>query len=145
MTDEQIVQLLRQVRHEWGNHLQVISGFLDLERADDGRRYIKSLAQDLAEEVIIFEKSSPRVAFYFYQQLLLAREKGIKMSYQDLSVSSIDNLEKNQEPLQSVVKALGSAKDSQVAVAVHQSEKDGIVIYISIDGEPEPVVVSVME
>jgi sensor histidine kinase regulating citrate/malate metabolism len=145
MTDEQIVQLLRQVRHEWGNHLQVISGFLDLERADDVRRYIKSLAQDLAEEVIIFEKSSPRVAFYFYQQLLLAREKGIKMSYQDLSVSSIDNLEKNQEPLQSVVKALGSAKDSQVAVAVHQSEKDGIVIYISIDGEPEPVVVSVME
>ena len=145
MNDEQIVQILRQARHEWGNHLQVISGFLDLERADDVRRYIRSLAQDLAEEVIIFEKSSPRVAFYFYQQLLLARERGIKMSYQDLSVSSIETLEKNQEPLQSVVKAVGSVEDSHVAVAVHQSDQGGIVIYISIDGEPEPTVVSVME
>jgi len=67
------------------------------------------------------------------------------MSYQDLSVSSIETLEKNQEPLQSVVKAVGSVEDSHVAVAVHQSDQGGIVIYISIDGEPEPTVVSVME
>jgi sensor histidine kinase regulating citrate/malate metabolism len=61
MNDEQIVQMLRQARHEWGNHLQVINGYLDLERADDVRSYIRSLAQDLADEVIIFEKTSPRV------------------------------------------------------------------------------------
>lgn len=145
MNDEQVVQLLRRARHDWGNHLQVISGYLDLERADNVRRYIQSLAKDLSEETIIFENASPKVAFYFYQQLLLARERGIKMSYQDLSVSSTEALEKNQEPLRSVVKAVGSAEDSQVAVAVHQNDEGGIVIYISIDGEAEPVVVSVME
>ena len=108
MNDEQIVQILRQARHEWGNHMQVISGYLDLERADEVRRYIQSLAQELADEVIIFEKTSPG-GFYFYQQLLLARERGIKMSYQDLSVSSIETL-KNQEPLQSVVRQWAQLK-----------------------------------
>jgi sensor histidine kinase regulating citrate/malate metabolism len=28
MNGEQVIQLLRQLRHDFGNHLQVISGYL---------------------------------------------------------------------------------------------------------------------
>lgn len=145
MNSEQVIQLLRQLRHDFGNHLQVISGYLDLGRSDEVKKYIQSLAEDMAEERIIFEACSPDTALYFYHQLLLARERGLKMSYRDLSVSSVAALEKCQEPLQSVIKAAASADDSRITVSVHQSENGGILLYISTDEEQEPVVVTVME
>ncbi|HQD90104.1 MAG TPA: Spo0B domain-containing protein [Syntrophomonadaceae bacterium] len=145
MNGEQVIQLLRQLRHDFGNHLQVISGYLDLGRSAEVKRYIQSLAEEMGEERIIFETCSPDTAFYFYQQLLLARERGIKMRYQDLSVSSVAALEKNQEPLKSVIKAAASAGDGRITVSVHQSEDSGILLYISTEAEPEPIVVSVME
>lgn len=145
MNSEQMVQMLRHLRHDFGNHLQVISGYLDLGRGDEVKKYIRSLAEDMVQERIIFESCSPDAALYFYHQLLLARERGIKMSYQDLSISSIAALEKNQEPLQSVIKAAVLTENNAVTVSVHQSEKNSILLYISIDDEKEPVVVSVME
>lgn len=145
MKDEQVVQLLRQMRHDFGNHLQVISGYLDLGRSDEIRKYIQSLAEDMAEERVVFTSKTPEAALYFYQQLLMARERGIDMRYQDLSVSSVKVLEKYEEPLQSVMKVAAEADNRRLSVSVHESEPGKMLIYISIDGETEPVIVSVME
>lgn len=145
MKDEQVVQLLRQIRHDFGNHLQVISGYLDLGRSDEIRNYIHSLVEEMAEERVIFSSPTPEAALYFYQQLLMARERGINMRYQDLSVSSVEVLEKNEEPLQSVTKVAAAADYRPLSVSVHQGESGNILIYISIDGETDPVIISVME
>ena len=65
MNGEQVIQLLRQLRHDFGNHLQVISGYLDLGRSAEVKRYIQSLAEEMGEERIIFETCSPDTAFIF--------------------------------------------------------------------------------
>lgn len=145
MKDEQVVQLLRQIRHDFGNHLQVISGYLDLGRSDEIRNYIHSLVEEMAEERVIFSSPTPEAALYFYQQLFMARERGITMRYQDLSVSSVEVLEKNEEPLQSVIKVAAAADYRPLSVSVRQGESGNILIYISIDGETDPVIISVME
>jgi len=145
MKDEQVVQLLRQMRHDFGNHLQVISGYLDLGRLDEIRKYIHSLAEDMAEERIIFASRTPEAALYFYRQLLMARERDINMRYQDLSVASIKVLEKYEEPLQSVIKVAAAADNKRLSVSVHEGEPGNMLIYISLEGETEPVIVSVME
>lgn len=145
MNGEKVIELLRHLRHDFGNHLQVISGYLELGRSDEVKKYIQTLALEMSEERVIFEDCSPEVAWYFYQQLLLARERGIKMRYQDLKVSSAAILEKHQEPLQSVVQVIERCGDnSLVSVSVSDSE-NGALLYISIDEQQEPLVVAVME
>jgi sensor histidine kinase regulating citrate/malate metabolism len=145
MKEEQVVQLLRNIRHDFGNHLQVISGYLDLGRSDAIREYINSLVEEMAEERIIFNSQTPEAALYFYQQLLMARERGINMRFQDLQVSSIKVLEKHQEPLQSIIKAAAQADDKRLSVSVRESEPGKVQVFISMDGETEPVSVAVME
>lgn len=145
MKGEQVVQLLRQMRHDFGNHLQVISGYLELGRSDEVKRYIYSLAEEMAEERIIFTNKSPEAVLYLYQQLLMARERGIDLHFRDLSVASVDILEKHNEPLQSLIKVGAAADNRPVTVSLREGESGSILIYISVDGEEEPVIVSVME
>ena len=70
MEAAEMVSMLRRVRHDYANHLQVISGYLDLGWKDQLSAYIREIIAGLNQERIIFDSLPPDDALYFYKQFL---------------------------------------------------------------------------
>lgn len=97
------VDILRRVRHDFGNYLQVVLGYIDLNRPEQARDYILGVVEELAAERIIFESLDAEAALYFYQQLLMARDLGIILRYTELDHnSSWTILQERNEPFKTL-------------------------------------------
>ena len=66
MQAQQMVNILRRVRHDFANHLQVISGYLDLGCPDKAQAYIGTLSYDLEAEGICFAIPEGGASIYYY-------------------------------------------------------------------------------
>ncbi len=106
MDSEQMVAVLRRLRHDFGNYLQVILGYIDLNRPEKAKSYILDIVEELAEERNIFEKLDAEAALYFYQQLLMARDLGIILKYKELSIRSWRILEEQNQPINALTSLL---------------------------------------
>lgn len=104
MEAEQIVSLLRRIRHDYGNDLQVIVGYIDLNKPDQAREYIRSVVEQHNQERMLFESMPAEAALYFYQQALLCRDLGVILRYKDCQLDSHAIFENRQEPYQSLKK-----------------------------------------
>ena len=102
MEAEQIVSLLRRIRHEYGNDLQVIGGYIDLNRLEQAREYIHAVVEQHNQERMLFDSLPAEAALYFYQQALSCRDLGVILRYKDCRVDSHAIFEKRQEPYQSL-------------------------------------------
>jgi len=92
------MEILRRVRHDFANHLQVISGYLELGRYQQVKEYIAEIVKDMAEEKKIFEAGlSAKEALYFFEKTLTARELGIILRFEELEVNSLDLSRLNHE------------------------------------------------
>lgn len=79
MNPEEILTLLRHQRHDFGNHLQVIGGYLEMGMAGRAREYLQEIYRQFDEERRIFAVQPPELALLLYQQFLKAREHGLDM------------------------------------------------------------------
>lgn len=102
MEAEQMASILRRIRHDYGNHLQVILGYLDLGKPERVRQYIKTVVEQHNEERILFEELPPEAALYFYQQALLCGDLGLILKYRECHMDSHAVFEKGQEPYRSL-------------------------------------------
>jgi hypothetical protein len=102
MEAELIINLLSRIRHDYGNHLQVIMGYIDLGRPEKARRYVNAVVEQLDEERRLFEELPPEAALYFYQQALLCSELGLILKYRDYCMDSHAVFENGQEPYSSL-------------------------------------------
>ncbi|HNX92325.1 MAG TPA: Spo0B domain-containing protein [Syntrophomonas sp.] len=136
----QMVNLLRRLRHDYANHLQVISGYLELGWTEQISSYVKEIINQLNQERIIFESVAPEDALYFYEQLLTVRDMGIILVYDDLDVKSARYLQDRNEPVNSltVLQPDIPAGDDEtiVYISIHEDET-GIEMYFSCDSWAE--------
>lgn len=145
MTGQRAIDLIRLLRHDFGNHLQVISGYLDLGRSDEVKKYIQSIVLDMSEERMIFDSCSADAALYFFEQLLLARERGIKLLYENIDISSLRLLESRQEPLHSVIRvAQDWGGNAPLRLSVREDEH-GVLMVFHTDQQEEPVIFKIVE
>ena len=121
MTDQDMVALLRRVRHDFGNHLQVISGYLQIGKPEQALQYLEGVVQEMNAERIVFNLPG-EASLYFYEQIMRAYDAGIRIQYQDIEINSWELLKNNGEPFQSLM--------------VYQSQtrpvSDESIVYISI-------------
>jgi hypothetical protein len=141
METGQMVNLLRRVRHDYANHLQVISGYLELGWEEQIKSYIKEIINQLNQERIIFESVAPEDALYFYEQLLKVRDMGIILVYDDLDVKSARCLKDNNEPVNSIIVLQkdippGEDDDPVLYISIHE-EETAIEMYFSCDSWAE--------
>lgn len=122
MEADRMVSLLRRVRHDYANHLQVIGGYLELGWEEQLRAYIKEITAQINQERIIFEALAAQDALYFYEQLITVKDMGIILVYEDLDVMSCHYLKEYNEPVNSI-----GALQSDIP-----STEDDIVVYLSI-------------
>jgi stage 0 sporulation protein B (sporulation initiation phosphotransferase) len=124
MESEQMVAILRRMRHDFGNYLQVILGYIDLNRPEKAKSYILNIVEELAGERNIFESLESEAALYFYQQLLMARDLGIILKYKDLQILSWTILKKQNQPFKALTSLLPEFKgmDDEPVINLSLSE-----------------------
>jgi hypothetical protein len=124
---EQMVDLLRRVRHDFANHLQVISGYLDMEQPARVKQYLAAVMEEIIAERIIFESQHGEAAIYFYEQILMAYDFGIKLRYEDLDIDCWELLKASGEPCKSLAllsKELNrSEEETIVYLSVHENSQ----------------------
>ncbi|WP_073093242.1 Spo0B domain-containing protein [Thermosyntropha lipolytica] len=98
MEAEKVLEILKRVRHDLGNHLQVISGYLDLGYLDEIRNYIDEVTRYMQYEKWLFASAEPEIALYLYYQMLRGEELGAVIRYKDIKVHDLRIIEKTDEP-----------------------------------------------
>jgi len=137
LTDDQFVDLLRRTRHDFDNHLQVISGYLDLAKPEEAQKYLAQVVTELATERIIFESCSGEAALYFYDQMIRARDAGIAIKYNRLQVDNINYLQTHDEPLNSLKEAAARYNNQEnnlkVNVSVIEEENGSLIVDVAVE------------
>lgn len=84
---EQAMALLRGQRHSFLNHLQVISGWLQLDRPERARHYLEMVAARVSAEADLMRSLPPSMAVWVVHLLLEAETNGVQLEWQlsDLS------------------------------------------------------------
>jgi len=102
LNNEDMVRVLRRVRHDYGNHLQVIMSYIDLGRYEMAKNYIVNVAENAAMERNLFEQATAPVALYLYDQMLTARDLGIILEYNEVRIDEVEPLQTHNEPYQTL-------------------------------------------
>jgi len=118
MDTDRTVALIRKMRHDFSNHLQVISGYLELNHPEKAQQYVTRLILDSGDERAVFEIDKGDVILYLFEQLLNARDYGIKISYKKIDLSSVDPLMNRNEPLNTLIKMKENDPVAELAVDV---------------------------
>lgn len=135
LEDRKAVDTLRRIRHDFGNHLQVISGYLELGQNDKVQDYIKKIVKEMARQRKIFEELPAEAALYFYDQVLLAGDLGVILLYEDFDLQSLELLRANHEPYQTLKKLTGNLDkecDVDIYLSVYEDAK-GMELLFSSD------------
>lgn len=136
MEAEQMVNFIRRIRHDFSNHLQVISGYLDMEQPRKAKDYLTALVEDIVAERLIFEAQTGEGALYFYEQALMAYDLGVTMRYEDIDIESWEILKAKGEPLNSLNSLCREMNPAQEDVTVYISiyeDPQGIDMFISCE------------
>lgn len=115
--------LLRRQRHSFLNHLQVISGWLQLEKPERARQYLESVAARMTGEAEALRQASPGLALRMLELGLEAETHGVHLEWR-IAASGLSLSEAQLEQLhQEVLAALRTA-----------AQGAGIAVDLSVDG-----------
>jgi len=146
---QRTVDIIRRIRHDFGNHLQVISGYIELEKYKEVKRYINSITEEMGAERSIFETGNADTALYLYKQMLMARDLGIILRYKDLHISKPDMLLDKNEPYNSLVKLTGKVeiKDDEpvVYISLYEENNEVKMLFGCEVLKQNPIMVSIKE
>lgn len=75
-----LLEVIRVQRHDFMNHLQVISGLLQLEHYDRAREYIKQAAEELQQKSVFPRLGSPEVTAAILRAEIAAAKNNIQIN-----------------------------------------------------------------
>lgn len=102
METQAVVELIRKLRHDYGNVLQVVGAYLEMGMSDKVKDYVKEQIEELNVEREIFNSLANEDALYLYMQRLQAKELGFNLFFEDLEASSWGILKLKNEPVASL-------------------------------------------
>jgi stage 0 sporulation protein B (sporulation initiation phosphotransferase) len=142
LNTDQMADLLRRVRHDFANQLQVISGYLELGQPDRVRDYLQTVIKDMKATRIVFDNRQGEAALYFYEQLLQAQDMGIKLRYVEIVIDDWEFLKNRGEPVHSMAllprNRVDRAEDGVVCLSI-QADERGVDLRFSYPGGEQSV------
>lgn len=76
-----LLGVFRTQRHDFLNHLQVISGFIQLQKGEEARAYIREVARELERQGTILHLGVPEAAFALLVALREAALAQVRLHY----------------------------------------------------------------
>jgi len=136
-----VVELIRKLRHDYGNVLQIIGAYLEMDMSDKAQNYIKEQIEELKGERVIFNSLANEDALYLYMQRLQAKELGFNLFFEDLEASSWGILKLKNEPLASLERiSLLYPPDGEepiVYLSIYETEQ-GLELFFTCAGWERP-------
>lgn len=133
MEDAKVVDLIRRMRHDLGNYLQVIGGYAELGRTKEISAYVGQLNAGMISERLLFEKTAPEVALYLFQVLLFAHELGILLRYKDIKLQSHHRLLQQNQPYRALADIADQLndmdEDPEVQLSLTESEQGILMVF----------------
>lgn len=94
MDEQSYLKLLRVYKHDFLNHLQVISGYLQLKKYDSALNYVRQAIMDVEEHGAIMRLNLPELVIWLLLQRMELEEKGIILSlHNDTDFSQLKGME----------------------------------------------------
>lgn len=114
----QTLHLLRRQRHSFLNHLQVISGWLQLERPERARQYLEAVAERMTGESDVLRQASVSLGLFMLELGLEAETYGVHLAWR-VAGTDIDLPEDHLAQLRrEVVAALAVGHGGVVSIAL---------------------------
>ncbi|MHB8171708.1 MAG: Spo0B domain-containing protein [Thermincolia bacterium] len=114
---KELMEVLRVQKHDFLNHLQVISGYLQLEKAEKARDYIQQVSHEIYHSGIITKLRVPEVAI----NLLILKNEAVCYGVNlDIAIDTeLENAGITGE-------LLGTTVYKMVGIALEQAGKSGV-------------------
>lgn len=127
MEPKQAVQLLRRMRHDYTNHIQVLSGWLELDSPERAREALDEMTSLLEQQHMILNHPQPEAALYMFRVATAAAEEGVELICEDLEFSSLDLLIQADQPLTALRELKKEAQLNTVKIYLSIAEDNNAV------------------
>ncbi|MDA8235285.1 MAG: Spo0B domain-containing protein [Clostridia bacterium] len=114
---KELMEVLRVQKHDFLNHLQVISGYLQLDKAEKARDYIQQVSHEIYHSGMITKLRLPEVAI----NLLILKNEAVHYGV-NLDIS----METELEYAGIAGESLGATVYKMIGIALEQASKSGI-------------------
>lgn len=126
----QAVSLLRSQRHSIMNHLQVVSGWLQLQRPDRAAQYIDMLAARLAADAEVLRQVPPETGLLVLDFALEAETYGVTLDWQVHSpISAPDAAAPLKAELSAALKAAATAPEPRRRISVTLGPESTVTVH----------------
>jgi len=128
------MNLVRRQRHSFLNHLQVISGWLQLGQSDRAMRYLETVAVRMSTESEAVRRAPAPLGHLMLELDLEAETHGVRLEWQldaDLATSSASVLDDMRTQVMEALPALtASSQQSRLLVRV---SRGGVSVHSALD------------
>lgn len=131
MKAKEIMELVKKVSHDFGNHLQVVSGYIDLGQPERAKNYIFDIVEIMNSDKVLFKDIPDEQALYFYLQKQAIYELGVHLIYQSINIRTFDRIKQKNEPLESIkrfLKEQNSKEELFLNLLIYEEDNEGIVM-----------------
>jgi len=82
LIDSEVVKSIREQRHDFMNHIQVIWGYLQLKKTEEAVRYISRINKEYNIYSYIFKLGNPTLSLFLYSYVKRAYKLGIEIDFE---------------------------------------------------------------
>lgn len=135
MKTQTVVDLLKRQRHDYGNVLQVVGAYLEMNMAEEAQQYICEKREELFSEQNLFNTADVDIALYLYLQALKANDLGFNLYYEDIAITSYELLKANNEPntsLSNLIRNSSLTRETNIYLSLYEDEL-GIDLFFSCE------------
>ncbi len=118
MEASKTLALIRSMRHDFGNHLQIINGYSELGYLDEVKAYISQIVEEMNQERLLFELKSPELSLYLLQQKSLLQSIGVILKYDVIEIVAAEHLVEQFDFMSTVQSLLGEQRYNEVRILV---------------------------
>ncbi|MTI81517.1 MAG: histidine kinase [Firmicutes bacterium] len=140
MKTQELLDVMRVQRHDFLNHLQVISGFLQLNKSDRAKEYIDQISSDIRAQSVIARLEVPELKAVLMVAVNDATKYQVEFTY-DINT----RLENCSVPGESLAEPVGKCIKLAMDYLSHRelenrqlylsiTEEDGIIFRIGLPG-----------
>lgn len=130
-------------RHDLMNEIQLLSGYVQLQKYDRLRDFVEQMKNKAAQESVLFRLGAPQLVLYLYQLQADNRQLKVELEIEedlklDQCVTDADTLGAGIMELIQLFEAYGVSKEEVNSLVLEMFKEEGeLHIYITFEGEYE--------
>ncbi|MDR1160395.1 MAG: Spo0B domain-containing protein [Syntrophomonadaceae bacterium] len=102
MQNTEILDFIKNMRHDFSNCLQIIKGYIEINHISDIQFIIDNWVENMNNERIIFNCADAELSLHLYNTKFLARKFGLNLVYDEINIIDSELLIVKNEPFHSL-------------------------------------------